>query len=158
MCVLSLNLVLSVFSVRLGGVVIPSTGGGTFFGGYIVKRLNLRCRGIIRFCITCALVSLLTVFIFFIHCPTVSMAGVTVPYRASLVEEYVFEEFITFSEESNNLRLRNRFGLLQSYTLKNILFSNTFIHFSHDLYHGLFVTLLFSQFYLHLIIIRIWFW
>ncbi|XP_062316370.1 solute carrier organic anion transporter family member 4A1 isoform X1 [Osmerus eperlanus] len=64
-----------------GYMVVPAGGGGTFLGGYIVKRMNLRCRGIIRFCMLCALVSLLAVFIFLVHCPNVPMAGVTAPYR-----------------------------------------------------------------------------
>uniref|UniRef100_A0A3B5KR34 Solute carrier organic anion transporter family member n=1 Tax=Xiphophorus couchianus TaxID=32473 RepID=A0A3B5KR34_9TELE len=64
-----------------GYMVVPAGGGGTFLGGYIVKRLNLRCRGIIRFCMLCALVSLLAIFIFLVHCPNVPMAGVTAPYQ-----------------------------------------------------------------------------
>ncbi|KAM8830393.1 solute carrier organic anion transporter family member 4A1 [Synchiropus picturatus] len=67
-----------------GIIVVPAGGGGTFLGGYIVKRLNLRCQGIIRFCMLCMLVSLLSVFIFFIHCPDVPMAGVTAPYPTEL--------------------------------------------------------------------------
>uniref|UniRef100_A0A665VN20 Solute carrier organic anion transporter family member n=1 Tax=Echeneis naucrates TaxID=173247 RepID=A0A665VN20_ECHNA len=64
-----------------GYMVVPAGGGGTFLGGYMVKRLNLRCRGIIRFCMVCAMVSLLAIFIFLIHCPNVPMAGVTAPYH-----------------------------------------------------------------------------
>ncbi|KAM6925508.1 solute carrier organic anion transporter family member 4A1 [Xenentodon cancila] len=69
-----------------GYMVVPAGGGGTFLGGYIVKRLNLRCRGIIRFCMMCAMVSLLAIFIFLIHCPNVPMAGVTAPYQSALME------------------------------------------------------------------------
>uniref|UniRef100_A0A3B4ZC64 Solute carrier organic anion transporter family member n=1 Tax=Stegastes partitus TaxID=144197 RepID=A0A3B4ZC64_9TELE len=68
-----------------GYMVVPAGGGGTFLGGYIVKRLNLRCRGIIRFCMMCAMVSLLAIFIFLIHCPNVPMAGVTAPYQSGLM-------------------------------------------------------------------------
>ncbi|XP_041654609.1 solute carrier organic anion transporter family member 4A1 isoform X2 [Cheilinus undulatus] len=63
-----------------GYMVVPAGGGGTFLGGYIVKKLNLRCRGIIRFCLMCATVSLLANFIFIIHCPNLPMAGVTTSY------------------------------------------------------------------------------
>ncbi|KAI5612415.1 solute carrier organic anion transporter family member 4A1 isoform X1 [Silurus asotus] len=66
-----------------GYMVVPAGGGGTFLGGYIVKKMNLRCRGIIRFCMLCALVSLAAVFIFLLHCPNVPMAGVTTPYQRS---------------------------------------------------------------------------
>ncbi|XP_074538548.1 solute carrier organic anion transporter family member 4A1 [Halichoeres trimaculatus] len=65
-----------------GYMVVPAGGGGTFLGGYIVKRLNLRCRGIIRFCMMCATISLLANFIFLIHCPNIPMAGVTTPYQS----------------------------------------------------------------------------
>ncbi|XP_016300570.1 solute carrier organic anion transporter family member 4A1-like [Sinocyclocheilus anshuiensis] len=63
-----------------GYMVVPAGGGGTFLGGFIVKKLNLRCRGIIRFCMLCAVVSLMAIFIFLVHCPNVPMAGVTAPY------------------------------------------------------------------------------
>ena len=69
-------------------MVVPAGGGGTFLGGYIVKRLNLRCRGIIRFCMLCALVSLLAIFIFLIHCPNGPMAGVTQPYSSQSQSQY----------------------------------------------------------------------
>lgn len=66
-----------------GYMVVPAGGGGTFLGGFIVKKLNLRCRGIIRFCMLCALVSLTAIFIFLVHCPNVPMAGVTTPYYSN---------------------------------------------------------------------------
>ncbi|XP_060792871.1 solute carrier organic anion transporter family member 4A1-like [Neoarius graeffei] len=66
-----------------GYMVVPAGGGGTFLGGYIVKKLNLRCRGIIRFCMLCTLGTLVAVFIFLLHCPNVPMAGVTTPYQSS---------------------------------------------------------------------------
>lgn len=67
----------------LGYMVVPAGGGGTFLGGYIVKKLNLRCRGIIRFCMLCALVSLVAVFVFLLNCPNMPMAGVITPYQSS---------------------------------------------------------------------------
>lgn len=66
-----------------GYMVVPAGGGGTFLGGFIVKKLNLRCRGIIRFCMLCAVVSLMAIFIFLVHCPNVPMAGVTAPYYSN---------------------------------------------------------------------------
>ncbi|XP_030625898.1 solute carrier organic anion transporter family member 4A1 [Chanos chanos] len=71
-----------------GYIVVPAGGGGTLLGGYIVKKLNLRCRGIIRFCMVCALVSLLAIFIFFLHCPNIPMAGVNTPYQSTPLEFY----------------------------------------------------------------------
>ncbi|XP_063064464.1 solute carrier organic anion transporter family member 4A1 [Engraulis encrasicolus] len=75
------NLSASEAATWFGYMVVPAGGGGTFLGGYIVKKLNLRCRDIIRFCMTCALVSLAAIFIFLISCPNMPMAGVTAPYR-----------------------------------------------------------------------------
>lgn len=68
-------------------MVVPAGGGGTFLGGYIVKRWNMRCRGIVRLCTMCTVISLITIFIFFIHCPNMPMAGITAPYRSGLTEE-----------------------------------------------------------------------
>ncbi|XP_065142228.1 solute carrier organic anion transporter family member 4A1 [Paramisgurnus dabryanus] len=78
------NLSASEAATWFGYMVVPAGGGGTFLGGYIVNKLNLRCRGIIRFCMVCALVSLSAIFIFLLHCPNVPMAGVTVPYNSNL--------------------------------------------------------------------------
>ncbi|XP_058859972.1 solute carrier organic anion transporter family member 4A1-like isoform X1 [Acipenser ruthenus] len=74
------NLSASEAATMFGYMVVPAGGGGTFMGGYIIKKLNLRCGGIIKFCLLCAVVSLLAIFIFLIHCPNVPMAGVTDPY------------------------------------------------------------------------------
>lgn len=62
--------------------MVPAGGGGTFLGGYMVKRWNMRCRDIVRLCVACTAVSLTTIFVFLIHCPNMPMAGVTVPYRS----------------------------------------------------------------------------
>ncbi|XP_072290374.1 solute carrier organic anion transporter family member 4A1 [Eucyclogobius newberryi] len=69
-----------------GCLVVPAGGGGTFLGGYIVQRWDLRCRGIIRFCSVCCSLSLICAFVFFVHCPDVSMSGVTAPYEALQTE------------------------------------------------------------------------
>lgn len=69
-----------------GYMVVPAGGGGTFLGGYIVKKWNMRCRDIVRLCVVCTLISLVTIFIFLLHCPNMPMAGVTVPYRSGPVQ------------------------------------------------------------------------
>uniref|UniRef100_A0A3Q2PCY9 Solute carrier organic anion transporter family member n=1 Tax=Fundulus heteroclitus TaxID=8078 RepID=A0A3Q2PCY9_FUNHE len=83
-----------------GYMVVPAGGGGTFLGGYIVKRLNLRCRGIIRFCMMCALVSLLAIFVFLIHCPNVPMAGVTAPYQSGVMGEHQLDHLTVSCNEA----------------------------------------------------------
>ncbi|XP_026520862.1 solute carrier organic anion transporter family member 4A1 [Notechis scutatus] len=60
-----------------GYLVVPAGGGGTFLGGFIVNKFKLRCSGIIKFCFMCTMSSLLAIFIFFIDCPNMPMAGVT---------------------------------------------------------------------------------
>ncbi|XP_010785881.1 solute carrier organic anion transporter family member 4A1, partial [Notothenia coriiceps] len=99
------NLSASEAATWFGYMVVPAGGGGTFLGGYIVKRMNLRCRGIIRFCMVCAIVSLLAIFIFLIHCPNVPMAGVTAPYQYDLMEKHQLDR--DSYDEPSQLRLRN---------------------------------------------------
>ncbi|XP_006897000.1 PREDICTED: solute carrier organic anion transporter family member 4A1 [Elephantulus edwardii] len=66
-----------------GYLVVPAGGGGTFLGGFLVNKFKLRGSDIIKFCLLCTVVSLLAIFIFFLHCPNVPMAGVTVSYSGS---------------------------------------------------------------------------
>ena len=57
--------------------MVPAGGGGTFF----VNKFKLRGAGIIKLCLFCALTSLLAIFVFFMHCPNVPVAGVTASYH-----------------------------------------------------------------------------
>ncbi|NXS08723.1 SO4A1 protein, partial [Neodrepanis coruscans] len=66
-----------------GYLVVPAGGGGTLLGGFLVNKFKLRCSGIIKLCLLCTVWSLLAVFIFFIHCPNMPMAGVTQTYDRS---------------------------------------------------------------------------
>ncbi|KFV62530.1 Solute carrier organic anion transporter family member 4A1, partial [Dryobates pubescens] len=66
-----------------GYLVVPAGGGGTFLGGFLVNKFKLRCSGIIKLCLLCTVSSLLAIFIFFIHCPNMPMAGVTQMYEGS---------------------------------------------------------------------------
>ncbi|XP_054837574.1 solute carrier organic anion transporter family member 4A1 [Eublepharis macularius] len=70
-----------------GYLVVPAGGGGTFLGGFIVNKFKLRCSGIIKFCLFCTLSSLLAIFIFFVDCPNMPMAGVTQMYDGSILPE-----------------------------------------------------------------------
>ncbi|KAF4518204.1 hypothetical protein B566_EDAN005929 [Ephemera danica] len=70
-------------ALLMGAVTVPAGGGGTFLGGYLVKRLNLSCAGIIKFCALTALVANVFTLGFFLSCPNVPFAGVTVPYTNS---------------------------------------------------------------------------
>jgi len=70
-----------VFILFSGAVTVPAGGGGTFLGGYLVKKLNLSCAGIIKLCMTTAAIAACFTLTFFLHCPNVSMAGVTTEYH-----------------------------------------------------------------------------
>lgn len=85
----------------LGYMVVPAGGGGTLLGGYIVKKLNLRCRGLIRYCMLCALVSLMAIFAFLLHCPNVPMAGVTAPYNSNSPQNHYSAPYLQ-TESHNN--------------------------------------------------------
>lgn len=89
-------------------MVVPAGGGGTLLGSYIIKRLKLRCRGIIRFCMVCAIISLLAIFIFLLHCPDVPMAGVTAPYQFGLTGEHGLDQYEYLTDFSSQLHLINR--------------------------------------------------
>ncbi|KAK2885765.1 hypothetical protein QQF64_020788 [Cirrhinus molitorella] len=85
-----------------GYMVVPAGGGGTFLGGFIVKKLNLRCRGIIRFCMLCAVVSLMAIFIFLVHCPNVPMAGVTAPYYSKFTHNHYSAPYLQTEIHNNS--------------------------------------------------------
>lgn len=62
-------------------------GGGTFFGGYLVKKFNLACSGIIKMCLISTAIATCFTVCFFISCPNMHFAGITGPYRTQ-VEAY----------------------------------------------------------------------
>jgi solute carrier organic anion transporter family, member 4A len=70
-----------IYKLLSGAVMVPAGGGGTFLGGYLVKKLSLSCSGIIKMCMITASVAGCFALIFFLHCPNVSMAGVTAQYH-----------------------------------------------------------------------------
>lgn len=65
----------------MGIITVPAGGGGTFLGGYLVKKFNLTCTGIIKMCLLSTLVATCFTVCFFISCPNPYFAGLTGPYR-----------------------------------------------------------------------------
>lgn len=73
--------VTAVWSALLMGLItVPAGGGGTFLGGYLVKKFNLTCAGIIKLCLITTLIATLFTICFFLSCPNLVFAGVTATY------------------------------------------------------------------------------
>ena len=60
--------------------MIPAGGGGTFVGGYLVKRLDLHYTGILKMCMVTTCTALILTLSFLARCPNVLFAGVNVDY------------------------------------------------------------------------------
>jgi len=76
------NLSKSMASMFTGGIAIPGACIGIFFGGYLLKRLQLRPSGAVQLvlffnvlCLSCY------ALLFFFGCENVKMAGTTMPYE-----------------------------------------------------------------------------
>lgn len=73
--------VTAIWSALIMGIItVPAGGGGTFLGGYLVKRFNLTCSGIIKMCLMSTIVGAFFTLCFFISCPNLTFAGVSAPY------------------------------------------------------------------------------
>lgn len=66
---------------------MPAGGGGTFLGGYLVKKLRLCCSGTIKFCMIASMFAALFTICFFLSCPNLSFAGITSSYHTVDVVE-----------------------------------------------------------------------
>lgn len=62
-------------ALLVGLVTVPGAGGGTFIGGYLVKRLKLKCSGIIKMCIIYSAICLCFGLVFIIYCPNTKFFG-----------------------------------------------------------------------------------
>lgn len=69
----------------MGIITVPAGGGGTFLGGYLVKRLNLSCAGIIKLCLLATTAATLFTICFFLSCPNLSFAGINSNYKNAIV-------------------------------------------------------------------------
>ncbi|GLG98076.1 Solute carrier organic anion transporter family member [Gryllus bimaculatus] len=67
-------------ALLVGLITVPAGGGGTFLGGYLVKRLGLTCSGIIKLCVTATVLGAAFTSCFFLSCPNLQFAGVNAPY------------------------------------------------------------------------------
>lgn len=79
-----------LFSCVAGLVAIPAGGGGTFLGGWLVKRFNLDIRKILKFCFVVTLIPVCFAFIFLIHCNNTPFAGISTLYLQPSSSRSVF--------------------------------------------------------------------
>ncbi|KAK6617800.1 hypothetical protein RUM43_014028 [Polyplax serrata] len=84
----------SFAAILMGVITVPAGGGGTFLGGYLVKRLDLKCAGIIKLCMISTVLSMVFISCFFLTCPNLRFAGLNVPYADS--------DSISLSSECNS--------------------------------------------------------
>lgn len=60
---------------------MPAGGGGTYLGGYFVKKFQLKCSGVIKLCVYATLAAVVFTVSFFLSCPNLAFAGVNYPYN-----------------------------------------------------------------------------
>ena len=68
------------FTRVVGAITVPAGCGGMVLGGYIVKRFDLKVRGILKFVIGINVVVLVLANVFLVRCSNVDFAGVSVTY------------------------------------------------------------------------------
>lgn len=67
-------------ALLMGLITVPAGGGGTFLGGYLVKKWNLSYVGIVKLCLAVTTVAVLLTGSLLLKCPNINFAGVTAPY------------------------------------------------------------------------------
>ncbi|XP_075991572.1 organic anion transporting polypeptide 26F isoform X2 [Anticarsia gemmatalis] len=72
-------------ALLLGVITVPAGGGGTFLGGWLVKRWRLACAGIIKLCVGATVIAAAFTFCFVLTCDDYPFAGVTVMYNSPSV-------------------------------------------------------------------------
>ncbi|KAH8409881.1 hypothetical protein KR009_000300 [Drosophila setifemur] len=78
-----------VSALVMGLITVPAGGGGTFLGGYLVKKWNLACSEIIKMCLIVTTVAVFFTFCFLVSCPNPKFAGVTTKYNLDTRSEPV---------------------------------------------------------------------
>ncbi|KAF2357630.1 Organic anion transporter polypeptide OATP [Trinorchestia longiramus] len=72
----------SLAAMIVGAVAVSAGGGGTFLGGWVIKKFRMACTSVIRLCFVVSSVGTVTCFFFFVYCPDSSFAGVSTPYTS----------------------------------------------------------------------------
>jgi organic anion transporter 4A len=64
----------------MGIITVPAGGGGTFIGGYLVKKWNLSYVGIVKLCLAVTTMAVFLTSSLLLKCPNLNFAGITAPY------------------------------------------------------------------------------
>lgn len=67
-------------SILVGGALIPAAIIGTFLGGYIIQKLELNFVGIIKMCVICSTIAVVTSSVLIFNCANLNFIGKTAPY------------------------------------------------------------------------------
>ncbi len=63
-----------------GIISIPGAGGGLILGGFIIKRFQMSVSTILKWQTIFNVLTLTTIFMFFINCNPLDFAGINTPY------------------------------------------------------------------------------
>ncbi|GFO45164.1 solute carrier organic anion transporter family member [Plakobranchus ocellatus] len=80
----------STAALYVGLIVVPTGGGATVVSGYIVRRFNLKVRGILKLCTGMSAVLCLFVLAFLMECGNSPFAGITLPYGQTAAQTTAF--------------------------------------------------------------------
>ncbi|GFR87021.1 solute carrier organic anion transporter family member, partial [Elysia marginata] len=77
-------------ALYVGLVVVPTGGGATLASGYLVRRFNMKMRGILKFCTVLSALLCFFALAFLMECRNAPFAGVTLPYGQANTHETTF--------------------------------------------------------------------
>jgi len=86
----------------VGLIVVPAGGGGTFFGGWLIKRLNLSRHGIILMCLLSQMITIPTIFVYFMTCSGPDYVGLSLPSASQLKDSLPVETYFPTPPPSNS--------------------------------------------------------
>ncbi|KAF2356664.1 Organic anion transporter polypeptide OATP [Trinorchestia longiramus] len=79
------NVAASFSALVVGFIAVPAGGGGTMLGGWLIKKYELSCLGILRVLFTGSLFCLLSCLGLLVYCPNHEFAGVDVHYKSKVI-------------------------------------------------------------------------
>ncbi|XP_078576841.1 uncharacterized protein LOC144862330 [Branchiostoma floridae x Branchiostoma japonicum] len=74
-------------STLFGAAIVPGAAVGSVLGGLLMKKLKLKCPGMIKLVMIGGALGFILDFALLLSCPGMSFAGVTVPYQNNLTND-----------------------------------------------------------------------